>query len=281
MKMYKIYLLILLAILTKLVNGQHLIFLNEIGSFQSASSISINQAGFIFVADDGSNEIIKLDTLGNVIKSIGGYGWSASAFDNPTNIFATTLNVYVADKNNDRIQIFDKDLNYLSEISSRKFSNSSTIFRYPLAVAVNSQGDLFILDSDNTRILKFNFRGEFLTEIGGYKSSSFVLNNPRSFTINLLNQLMVLDGQNLIVFDYFGNFLNRIKLDYNFYKINFSIDRVLLIGEKRVNFFTNYIKEPDKYFSNFPDQKIIDAASINNKLFILTEKKVLVYQIIN
>lgn len=279
--MYKIYLLILLIIVSPLAKGQDLIFFAEIGSFHSASSISINQAGFIFVADAGSNEIVKLDTLGNVRRTIGGYGWSASAFDFPIDVFANTLNVFVADKNNDRIQIFDKDLNYLSEISSRKFSNEKINFRYPIGVTVNSQGDLFILDSDNTRILKFNYKGDFLNEVGGYQSSSYVLSNPLSFTINLLNQLMVLDGENLIVFDQFGNLLNRIKLADEFRKINFSIDRVILIGEHKINFYTDYIREPNKTFSNLPEEKIIDVVSFNKKLYILTEKKLSVYKILN
>lgn len=279
--MYKFYLLILLIIIVPSAKGQDLIFFSEIGTFQSATSLSINQAGFIFVSDAGSNEIIKLDTLGNVRRTIGGYGWSASAFDFPIDVFANTLNVYVADKNNDRIQIFDKDLNFLSEISSRKFSSERTNFRYPLGVSVNSQGDLYILDSDNTRILKFNYRGEFLNEIGGYQSSSYVLSNPRSFTINLLNQLMVLDGQNLIVFDQFGSLLNRIKLADEFSKINFSIDRVILIGDHKINFYSDYIREPNKSFSNLPEEKIIDVVSFNKKLYILTEKKLYVYQILS
>lgn len=279
--MYKIYLLILLISTAPKIKGQNLIFFSEIGSFQSASSITINQAGLIFIADAGSNEIIKYDTLGNVKKTIGGYGWSASAFDNPIDIFANTLNVYVADKNNDRIQIFDKDLNYLSEISSGKFSNENLKFRYPVSVSVNSQGDLFILDSDNTRILKFNYRGEFQNEIGGYQSGSYTLINPKCFTINLLNQLMVLDGQNLIVFDQFGNLLNKIKLADDFKNINASFDKVILIGNNRVSFYSDYIKESHKTFINLPEEKIIDAVSFNKKLYLLTEKKLLVYQILN
>lgn len=279
--MYKIYLLILLITISSFTKGQELIYYGEFGAFQSASAISLNQAGFIFVADAGSNEIIKLDTLGNIKKTIGGFGWSASAFDNPCNVFANTLNVYVADKNNDRIQIFDKDLNYLSEISSRKFINESIIFRYPTGVVVNSQGDLFILDSDNTRILKFNLRGEFLTEIGGYQSGSYVLTNPKSFTVNLSNHLLVLDDNDLIVFNQFGTLLNKIKLSDDFRKLNFSIDKVILIGKHRVNFFTEYIKEPYKYSSNLPQEKIIDAVSLNKKLYLLSEKKIFVYQIVN
>lgn len=279
--MYKIYMLILLIISSLPVNGQELILLQEIGSFQSASSIAINQAGFIYVSDAGSNEIVKMDTLGNVIRTIGGYGWSASAFDFPIKIFANTLNVYVADRNNDRIQIFDKDLNYLSEISSRKFSNEKAVFRYPLSVSVNSQGDLYILDSDNTRVLRFNFRGEYINEIGGYESSSYVLRNPKCFTINSINQLIVIDGKNLIVFDQFGNLVNRLKLDEEFVNINFSSNILFLIGEKKIVAYDWNSNPPRNSFSNFIEEKIKDAILFNKKFYVLTEKKLCVYQIQN
>ncbi len=279
--MYKIYMLILLIISSLPVNGQQLILFAEIGSFQSASSVSINQAGFIFVSDAGSNEIVKMDTLGNVIRTIGGYGWSGSAFDYPVKLFANTLNVYVADRNNDRIQIFDKDLNYLSEISSRKFSNNKAVFRYPLSVSVNSQGDLYILDSDNTRILRFNFRGEYLNEIGGYESSSYVLGNPKCFTINSTNQLNVIDGKNLIVFDQFGNLVKSLKLDEDYVNINFSSNILFLIGDRKIDILDWNSNPPKNSFSNFLDEKIIDAILFNKKLFVLTEKKLYVYQIQN
>ncbi len=68
-----------------------------------------------------NNEIVKLDTLNNALKSIGGYGWSNSTFDEPVDIYATDLRVYVTDKNNNRVQVFDKDLNFLFLLRLMKF----------------------------------------------------------------------------------------------------------------------------------------------------------------
>ena len=116
----KIYMLILLFIFSSACLPQKLIFQGQIGSFNFASSLSINSSGNLYVADTGTNEIIELDTLGNILKTIGGFGRKELSFDLPDDVFANTLNVYVADKNNDRIQIFDKDLNFLSSFKASR-----------------------------------------------------------------------------------------------------------------------------------------------------------------
>lgn len=275
--------LILLIGLLNPLKAQNLIAAGEIGYFQAASSISINQPGFIFISDAGSNEIIKLDTLGNVIKVIGGYGWSASSFDYPVDIFANTLNVYVADRNNDRIQIFDKDLNYLFEISSNKYSDQRSQFRYPATISVNSQGDLFLLDSDNTRILKYNFRGDFLTEIGGYESSSYIITEPKSFTINNFNQIYVIDSQNLIVYDQFGTLITRKALDHPYKKINSFLNIITLTSNERIETMINGITNSTLEIKSFmPElkEKIIDSVILNNKMYLLTEKTILIFELI-
>ncbi len=93
---------------------------NKIGQFVNASSFYVNPAGFIYVTDIRTDEITVLDTLGNLILNIGGYGWRQSAFDYPADIYADALKVYVVDKNNHRIQRFDKNLNFNFQIFTRK-----------------------------------------------------------------------------------------------------------------------------------------------------------------
>lgn len=277
--MYKIYLLILLIITSLPVKSQELLYIREIGSFQSASAISINQSAFIYVSDLRTNEIYKLDTLGNELKSIGGYGWSASSFDNPSDLFANTLNVYVADRNNDRIQIFDKDLNYLSEISSNK-GNEKFQFRFPGAVGVNSQGDLFLLDTDNARILKFNFRGEFISEIGGFESGSFILNKPKDLTINNSNQIILLDSDDIVFFDQFGNLIIKTKQMGKITNLNFSSNCLILTGDSFIGVLNGgeYNRLNETKLFNLPSgEKAVDAAIFNDKLFVLTESRILIY----
>ena len=99
---FKHYLSILLFATASYILPQSIIYSGQIGSFTSAKSFSINSLGYIYVSDVSSNEIIKLDTLGKVIKTVGGYGWNESSFDYPVDVFATPLNIYVADKNNNQ-----------------------------------------------------------------------------------------------------------------------------------------------------------------------------------
>lgn len=275
--------LILLLISFKVTCGQQLIYCGEIGSFNSANSFCMNPAGILFVADAGSNEVIKLDTLGKVIRVIGGYGWGESSFDYPSDIFANTLNVYVADKNNDRIQIFDKDLNFLSVLSTSEYKNEKHKFRYPTGIGVSTQGDLFILDFDNTRILKFNFRGEFLTEIGGYESGNYALLNPKKFALSPAGKIIVLDPPFLIFFDNFGNNLNKTKLELEAENINSTLQAITISSQDKVEYFSS--DRNNLYGINLKtcipniEKRITDALLHNNKLYLLTDKTIFIFQI--
>lgn len=161
-------------LLTSLVFSQELVLDYQIGNFSKAESFSLAQNQFIYVTDSETNEVYKLDLSGNILKFIGGYGWSESAFDSPVDIFASTLNVYVTDKNNDRVQFFDKDLNYISQFGSDRIDNYQYEFRYPTSAVISPLGDLFILDSDNSRILKFDLNGNFSLEVGNYDAGNFL-----------------------------------------------------------------------------------------------------------
>lgn len=109
----------------------------------------------IYISDFGKDEIIMIDTLGNNLKSFGGYGWDENSFDDPSDIFADPLTIYVSDKNNHSIKRFDKTLNYLSALY-KESDNSEAQFGYPVSCATSNQGDLYFIDSENKRIMKFD-----------------------------------------------------------------------------------------------------------------------------
>jgi hypothetical protein len=264
--------------------AQTLLFSNQIGTFTSAKSFSINSAGFIFISDSTLNEIIKLDTLGNIVKTIGGYGWNDYSFDNPTDVFATTLNVYISDKNNNRIQIFDKDLNFISQFSTQNSTDSRFIFAYPTCSAHTNQGDLFILDSDNKRILKFNSRNEFQTEIGGFDAGEYSLSNPLNFTISSSGKLLVVDPPSIIMYDQFGNGLRKIKLPLSPTNIN-SVFQIISVNNKnQVSLFTSSELETGNInpvvLSPGNEEEILDSFVFNKKLYILTKNSISIYKII-
>jgi DNA-binding beta-propeller fold protein YncE len=221
----------------------------SIGNFRNANAFFINSAGFIYVSDLNESKLFKIDTLGNLLRQTGGFGWGESAFDYPADIFASPLNVYVADKNNHRVQWFDKDLNFLSALQTRNSKEENISFGYPVGAAVSNQGDLLVLDSENNRVLRFDMFGSFLMEFGGLDAGKYRVNRPIAFTV-LNNITFVLDnrGKRIVVFDQFGTGLNIIKTDIKYNNISRSDETVFLTNEGSVSYYdlsTGEIKPVD------------------------------------
>jgi DNA-binding beta-propeller fold protein YncE len=129
----------------------------SVGSFERATHIFAGKQGAIYVLDADQNKIFYFSDITQIPKSIGGFGWSAGSFDRPTGIATDGINVYVSDYGNHRIQRFDRNLNYISSFSTRDTSGQADMrFGYPLDVALSELGDLFVLDGENLRVLKFN-----------------------------------------------------------------------------------------------------------------------------
>jgi DNA-binding beta-propeller fold protein YncE len=282
----KFKILCLVAVLASFMRtpGQSLIPSGEIGSFAGAMSFAVSPSGFIYVADSSSNELIKLDFTGKAVKTIGGFGWQQSAFDNPVHVSATALNVYVSDKNNNRIQYFDKDLNYLSEFSTQNATDTRYLFNYPVCSAVSNQGDLFILDSDNKRILKFNLRGEFQCVIGSFDAGSFALSHPLNFAITGGGNLIVTDPPSVTEFDQYGNGIRKIALPASPVKVNTLLkgitfsnkSQIMLLNDEdlELGLFKPIVLAPDI------GEEITDACVLNNQLFVLTRTRIVMYNIV-
>ena len=98
----------------------------------------------IFVVELGRHRLLVLDGSGARIDSVGVRGRSDYRFDGPADVDATNgLQVFVTDRNNARIQRFDRRLSYLSTISPATQSSSGAGFFRPGPVAVNAFGEIF------------------------------------------------------------------------------------------------------------------------------------------
>jgi hypothetical protein len=280
----KLKTIILLAYFTGLAFSQTFIFQNEIGQFKQAAAFSINEAGIIYVTDANTNEIYKLDTLGKTLKYTGGFGWSTGEFDDPVNVFATPLNVYVCDKNNHRVERFDKDLNYVSQISTRNSDTSAEQFGYPLCAVTSSQGDLFILDSENKRIVKFDTFGNFISNFGGFDSGDYSLTNPLCFAISRQNNLYVIDDKKLIIFDQYGNGVAKFNTNVKFNKINILLGYLTINNENEIyycNLANQFSLNKISLDENVKDTTIVSSIIFGQKLYVLTPEKILIYKKIN
>ncbi len=175
-------------------------------------AVSVNSRKEFYLSDTGLNRILKTDSLGAIVLEIGGFGWENEQFDQPLDIWAANaLDVYVADYNNNRIQRFDRNLNYVTSIVNDETQPAELQFAFPRALAVSLFGDVFVIETENNRVIKFDAEGRPLISFGDYDSGGGRLDAPHSICVAGEDDVFITDQQrgSVIRFDYYGNFLQE------------------------------------------------------------------------
>jgi DNA-binding beta-propeller fold protein YncE len=87
--------------------------------FDEPNDVAFGPAGEIYVTQGhgkGESRVLKFDTDGNFIKTWGGEGAGPGQFNVPHSIIADAKGlIYIADRSNQRIQVFDADGAFLRE----------------------------------------------------------------------------------------------------------------------------------------------------------------------
>ncbi len=185
---------------------------NEAVSIRKAAAIDIDFEGNVYILDRGRHQLLKFSPAGRLLKQIGGFGNAEETFDDPRDVFARTpLDVFVADYNNARVVRYDKNLNFLSQLTSGL--DPPFNFERVLSVTVSSQYDLFLLDEFNSRVIKFTRFSEPAVAFGGFDETYGQLLSPTDLALDGSNRLFVADPAQpaIVVFDYLGNYLTRIE----------------------------------------------------------------------
>ncbi len=111
------------------------------------NDVIVAKNGDIFVSDGhgaGNNKIFKFDKSGKMLKSWGKLGTGPGEFDQPHSLaFDSKGRLYVADRNNNRIQVFDQDGKFLSEM--RQFSRPSGVF-------IDKHDNIYVADSESESV---------------------------------------------------------------------------------------------------------------------------------
>jgi DNA-binding beta-propeller fold protein YncE len=180
----------------------------------SANSLSLDNENNYYILDSDNNKVVKFSTDGKLLKEIGGWGWGNLNFDKPVSIDASSgLNVYVSDYYNNRVLRFNKQLEYISSLSSKDKEDELFSFGFPTVIAVDRFSNLFLYDGENNRILKFDKDGKYDRTFGGIESVTPKIIRPRKMEINSENNVFILEERNLFIFDNWGSFLRIVKLD--------------------------------------------------------------------
>ena len=147
---------------------------NAPGRFMTPRAIAVGADGLWYVADSGNNRIQVLDAQGNVVRSWGSSGNQPGQFQEPWGIAVNTQleRVYVSDTWNHRIQVFDLTGTFLFAWgyfvdTGGQIGRDPGGFWGPRDIALDETGNVYVADTGNKRIQKFNADGEFIAQWGG------------------------------------------------------------------------------------------------------------------
>jgi hypothetical protein len=136
-------------------------------NFNRPTDVAWDAAGNIFVSDGYTNaRVVKLDKFGKFIKTWGSKGSGQGQFDMPNSIAVDAQgNVYVADLGNKRIQVFDNDGNFKTQLSD---------VGAPWTVCISPGTHQYLYSSnsnppdsmDNGEIYKMELDGKILGKFG-------------------------------------------------------------------------------------------------------------------
>jgi parallel beta-helix repeat protein len=123
--------------------------------------------------------------------------------------------VYVADTENDRIQKFDSNGNFITKWGS--YGTGDGQFYSPRGIAVDSSGNVFVTDWGNSRIQKFDSNGNFITKWGSHGFGDGQFGCPSGIAVDSSGNVFVADnvfvgaGHNPRIqkFDSDGNFITK------------------------------------------------------------------------
>jgi DNA-binding beta-propeller fold protein YncE len=123
------------------------------------TDVAISKNGDILVTDGyGSSRVVKFDRNGNFIKNWGTYGSGTSEFMLAHFVVIDRNDrVYVGDRENARIQIFNTDGRFLAQWTG---------IGYPYGLCITPNQHVWMVDGGFDRIIELDQTGKILDSIG-------------------------------------------------------------------------------------------------------------------
>lgn len=219
----------------------------------------------IYIVEAGAHRVLKLGMDGKLIERYGKRGSGNYQFDNPVDIATTNgLKLFVSDKGNNRIQVFDKRWQYLSSISGNDRFQTRSELR-PTFLGVNKLGDIYFYDERSRTLGKYNEDGAILDQVS------------LPAEVKQVSGIQLVDGS-IFILDKKSELIHRIS-ENGFYESFYKAENGKAFYYLNGSFFlssNDVIYEFDrqnaeKLLKLDDGNKIKDLLVIEDEIYILTE----------
>jgi len=168
----------------------------------------------IYVADSQMHQIQVFSQDGKWVSGFGGKGATNGKFNAPTHVIFSNKILHVSDTLNARVQLFE--VNGSSGVSDkwlRTFGKRGLDvgnMPRPKGIAVDSDGNIIVVESYYDHLLMFNRQGQGLMAIGGTGNAPGEFDLPAGVWTDNTDKVYVADmfNQRIVVFQYYSDDTN-------------------------------------------------------------------------
>lgn len=200
------------------------------------NGVAVDRSGNLYIADTENHRIRKVTASTGVITTVAGTGVAGDSGDGGAAVHARLNhpngiavdeagNLYIADTHNQRIRKVEARTAVINTIAGKGWMGYrgaggpaiSAYLNFPQAVAVDSEGNLYIADTSNHRISKVSADTNVITTIsGGWGAGdSGDGGSAKDAQFENPNSIAVESGGNLYIADRSNNRIRKITASTN------------------------------------------------------------------
>jgi DNA-binding beta-propeller fold protein YncE len=177
-----------------------------LGAFRQPRGVAVDTNGDVYVADFDNNRVQKLSRSLEPLAAWGGPGTGPGLFRQPCQVAVRGDELLVADTWNGRVQVLDREGRYLRTFAGGVYG--------PRGIAVAPDGTVYVSDTGNHRVRRFDRAGADAGGFGGPGSAPGQFQEPMGIAVGEDGRVYVCDNGNarLQVFDAAGAFLQSFPV---------------------------------------------------------------------
>ncbi len=177
------------------------------GKLIAPLGIAVSKDTRIFITDIAAHKVFVYSSDGRFLKAIGG----PDEFETPSGVVVDEGNkkLYIIDSKKHRVNAYSlDDYKLIRAIGSRGLDEEGK-FNFPTNGAVDSKGNLYVVDTGNFRVQVFDRNGKYLRSLGKLGDVPGALARPKGIAVDSEDHIYVVDAafQNVQIFNTEGQLL--------------------------------------------------------------------------